>query len=257
MAEDFYDFTSARISSLSNTEKQIFNYVVRNMHIVKGMSIRDLAAACFVSTTTLFRFVKKLGFSGYSEFTAMIRLTEMTSKNIAIPNVISKKDYQEDYLKNVIEAVKVISNDKIELFNRIMDRYPIVYILGIGLSADVAQYLRRILTVLGYHAETPIEDYEIKSILKRIKRDDVLMVLSYSGNNQTLARYIEQIVTVATSTIISITRADNNIIQNMSDLNFYVFADDISFDGIDITSRCGMIAVIETLMYKRITDRNK
>ena len=226
MAEDFYDFTSARISSLSNTEKQIFNYVVRNMHIVKGMSIRDLAAACFVSTTTLF---------------------------IAIPNVISKKDYQEDYLKNVIEAVKVISNDKIELFNRIMDRYPIVYILGIGLSADVAQYLRRILTVLGYHAETPIEDYEIKSILKRIKRDDVLMVLSYSGNNQTLARYIEQIVTVATP----ITRADNNIIQNMSDLNFYVFADDISFDGIDITSRCGMIAVIETLMYKRITDRNK
>ena len=136
-----------------------------------------------------------------------------------------------------------------------MDRYPVVYILGLGLSADVAQYLRRILTVLGYHAETPVEEYEINSVLKRIKREDVLMVLSYSGNNQKLARYIEQIVTVATPTIISITRADNNIIQNMSDLNFYMFADDISIDGIDITSRCGMIAVIETLMYKRITER--
>ena len=88
MAEDFYDFTSAKINSLSNTEKQIFNFVVRNMHLVKNMSIRDLAAACFVSTTTLFRFVKKLGFSGYSEFTAMIRLTERTSKNITIPNDI-------------------------------------------------------------------------------------------------------------------------------------------------------------------------
>ena len=131
MAEDFYDFTSAKINSLSNTEKQIFNFVVRNMHLVKNMSIRDLAAACFVSTTTLFLFVKKLGFSGYSEFTAMIRLTERTSKNITIPNVISKKDYQEDYLKNVIEAVKVISNDKIDLFNRIMDRYPVVYILSL------------------------------------------------------------------------------------------------------------------------------
>ena len=44
--------------------------------------------------------------------------------------------------------------------------------------------------VLGYHAETPMEDYEIKSMLKRIKREDVLMVLSYSGNNQTCLRAI-------------------------------------------------------------------
>ncbi|WP_066648491.1 MurR/RpiR family transcriptional regulator [Christensenella timonensis] len=255
MTEDFYQFTSSRLDSLSNTERQIFNYVVKNMHKVKKMSIRELATACFVSTTTLFRFVKKLGFSGYAEFTAMIQLTEMSSREITIPNVMHKENYQEEYLKNVIEAVKVISNDKIEKFNRIMDRYPKVYILGCGLSEDVARYIRRILMVLGYDVETPVEDYEIASIVKRIKREDVLLVLSYSGNNKILARYIEQIVTVATPTIISITRADNNIIQNMSDLNFYIFADDVSYDDLDITSRCGMIAVIETLMYKRITEQ--
>ncbi len=79
------------------------------------------------------------------------------------------------------------------------------------------------------------------------------MVLSYSGDNADIIGQIEKIFSVSTPTIISITRADNNIIQNMSDLNFYVFADEVSYDGMDVTSRCGMIAILETLLYKRIT----
>ena len=64
---------------------------------------------------------------------------------------------------------------------------------------------------------------------------------------------IERIFAIATPTIVSLTRADNNTIQNMSDLNFYVFADEIDCQGADITSRCGMIAIMETLLYKRLS----
>ena len=52
------------------------------------------------------------------------------------------------------------------------------------------------------------------------KRDDALLVLSYTGNNEVVIRQLEEIFAIATPTIISITRADNNVIQNMSDLNF-------------------------------------
>ena len=81
------------------------------------------------------------------------------------------------------------------------------------------------------------------------------MVLSYTGNNESLIHQIERIYTIATPTLISFTRADNNAIQNMSDLNFYVFADEIDYEGIDITSRIGMIAIMETLLYKRMIKR--
>ena len=69
---DFYSYTSERLDRLSNTERNVFNFVIKNMHQVKNMSIRELAAECYVSTPTLFRFVKKLGFEGYSEFVAAI-----------------------------------------------------------------------------------------------------------------------------------------------------------------------------------------
>ena len=94
-----------------------------------------------------------------------------------------------------------------------------------------------------------------KITLRRVKKDDVLLVLSYTGDNVTVIREIEKIFAIATPTIISFTRSDNNAIQNMSDLNFYVFADEISYGGMDVTSRIGMIAIMETLLYKGIMNK--
>lgn len=250
---DFYSKTSNNVPKLSPAERDIFNYVIKNMHLVKNMSIRDLARECYVSTTTLFRFVKKLGYSGYSEFVDAIRQTEAESRKIHIPSIVQDENYRDSYLKNVVEAVKVITDEKIEKFDMIMSRYPNVYIIAEGLSREVARYFHRLLSSIGYNVETPIETYQFESIHRKIKKDDVLLILSYRGNNESIIHEIERIFAIATPTIISFTRADNNVIQNMSDLNFYVFADEIEFDGLDVTSRCGMIAIMEILLYKKIT----
>ena len=252
---DFYQMTSTKVQSLTNTEKNIFNYVIRNMHLVKRMSIRELAVACYVSTATLFRFVKKMGFAGYTDFIYAIQETEQASRQIAIPSIIQDTGYRDSYLKNVIEAVKVITDEKMEKFNQIMQRYPKLYILADGFTQSIAFYFYHLLKVIGYDVEVPQEQFEIDSVLRRIKREDVLLVLSYTGNNEHTIHQIEEIFTIATPTIISITRADNNVIQNMSDLNFYVFADEIHFNNQDITSRCGMIAILETLLYPRMAKR--
>jgi len=250
---DFYLQTSNNASKLSTTERNILNYVVKNMHLVKEMSIRDLAKETYVSTTTLFRFVKKLGYEGFGEFIDAVRETEKESRKIHIPSIVHDDNYRDSYLKNVVEAVKVITDEKIETFHKIMGRYPHIFILAEGLSSEVAKYFARLLITMGYNAEIPVEEYEFSSLLRRIKRDDVLLILSYTGNNQSIVHHVEKIFAIATPTIISFTRADNNIIQNMSDLNFYVFADEIDYEGVDVTSRCGMIAIMETLMYKRMT----
>lgn len=250
---DFYERTSRNMPKLSPTEQNIFNYIIKNMHLVKDMSIRELAQTCFVSTTTLFRFVKKFGYEGYADFIEAVRHTENESRKIHIPKIVRDDNYRDSYLKNVMEAVKVITDEKIEKFHTIMNRNPHIYILAEGLSREVGMYFKRLLTTVGYNVEMPIEEYEFASLLRRVKRDDVLLILSYTGNNQSVIHNIERIFAISTPTIISFTRADNNAVQNMSDLNFYVFADEIDYGGIDVTSRCGMIAIMETLLYRRMT----
>jgi RpiR family glv operon transcriptional regulator len=250
---DFYKSLSGRAANLSDMEKVLFNYTSRNLHLIKDMNIRRFAETNFVSTSTVLRYVRKLGFKGWTEFQSAVRETERQSRELTIPNIIYKDNYRDSYLKNIIEAVKIITDEKLERFNQIMRRYPKIYILASGLSEEVALYIYRLLTSIGYDTEFPRADYEVESVMRRIKREDVLLVLSYSGNNTEIVGKIEKIFNISTPVIISITRADNNMIQNMSDLNFYIFADEISYSGIDVTSRCGMIAILEVLLYEQMT----
>ena len=252
---NFYEQTSNAMTKLSQNEQNIMTYIVKNMHAVKNMSIRDLANTCFVSTTTIFRFVKKLGYEGYSEFIDAIIETEAETRKIHIPSVIQNENYRDSYLKNIIEAVKVITDEKIEKFQSIMSRNPDIYIIAEGLSREVGNYFVRLLTTVGFNVSFPKESYEKSNTLKKIKRDDVILVLSFTGDNESVVHQLEKIFAIATPTIISFTRADNNAIQNMSDLNFYVFAEQIDYEGIDVTSRVGMIAIMETLLYKGIINR--
>ena len=252
---NFYEQTSNAMLKLSPNEQSIMTYIVKNMHAVKNMSIRDLAAQCFVSTTTIFRLVKKLGYEGYSEFVDAINETEAETRKIHIPSIIQNENYRDSYLKNIIEAVKVITDEKIDKFNTIMSRNPDIYVIAEGLSREVGQYFVRLLTTVGFNVSFPRESYEKENVLKKIKRDDVVLVLSYTGDNENVVHQLEKIFAIATPTIVSFTRADNNAIQNMSDLNFYVFADQIDYEGTDVTSRIGMIAIMETLLYKSIIFR--
>lgn len=54
--------------------------------------------------------------------------------------------------------------------------------------------------------------------------------------------------------LISITGADNNIIQNMSDINLYIFTDEIEMNNLDITSRISTIAIMELILYQYMED---
>ena len=249
---DFYERTSSNIAKLNRNEKVILTYVIKNIHSVSRMSIRDLAAECYVSTTTIFRFVKKLDYKGYPEFIEDLRNVEAENRAISIPSVVTGENYGDSYLKNIAEAVKVLTAERIQKFVAIMNRNPDIYIIAEGLSREVGHYFSRLLVSLGYNVYFPLESYEKEMALRNVKKGDVLLVLSYSGENPSVIADVEKVFIVATPLIISFTKADNNTIQNMSDLNFYVFSDEIEYEGADVTSRVGMITIMEILLYKKM-----
>ncbi|HHV41658.1 MAG TPA: MurR/RpiR family transcriptional regulator [Clostridiaceae bacterium] len=252
---NFFDLDQEKLTRLSNMERELFNYTLRNMHLVKEMTIRQFAKVNYVSTATVLRYVSKLGYENWNNFKVSISGSEITSYEPLIPDVVHESSYYNSYLKNIIEAIKVltIDSDKLEHFDQIMSRYPRIFLLSQGFSREVASYVCHLLKAIGYDAEQIEHDYELYSLMRRIKREDMILVLSYSGNNTIIVSYMEKILSVAMPTIVSITRSDNNVIQNLSDLNFYIFADEINIHGNDVTSRCSMIAVLEVLLYKHIT----
>ena len=67
-------FTHIALSTLNGLELMVYNYVIKNKDKVMYMTIRELADAADVSTTTILRFCKKMNCSGYSEFRIRFKL---------------------------------------------------------------------------------------------------------------------------------------------------------------------------------------
>lgn len=250
---EFFQQANQNITSLNENEKKIFEYVVRNIHQVQQMQIRTLAERCFVSTTTIVRFTKKLGFSGYRDFIQALGVTCHMTEHTQVPDILWKKEYSEEYLKNIIESVRVISPDKIGRFLKALDAGAGIYFFGTGMDREAAHYAYRMFSALGNRAVCPQEEYEAASALTQLKDGDVLFIFSLSGRDEACIRFIEKARLVCRPVVAAITQSANNPIQGMSDIDFYVFADQITYKNADLTARISMMATVELLVYSVIS----
>ena len=95
----FYD-------DLTNSEKEIFDYIFNHQDEVKNMKIMDLAKKILVSKTLIINMTQKLGFSGYTDFKYYL-------KSGNIPKI--KKDEYESIQSNLKDIGINISIQVLEL----------------------------------------------------------------------------------------------------------------------------------------------
>lgn len=252
---DFFERINSNLPNLNINERKLLDYVVRNIQSMPKKSIRQVAQENFVSTTTVLRLTKKLGFDGYRDFSDAIKIALHNTNETNIPNIIWRKEYSEEYLKNIIESVRVLSYRTIEQFQRALESSRTIYFYGNGLDRNVARYAYRLFTSTGYTTYFPEDDYEVSSMLAHIEDGDILFLFSLTGEDKSALRIVEQARAKCKPLVASVTWSGNNTLQNLSDLDFYVFADKITYQGYDLTSRVSMIAIVEMIAYQMITNK--
>ena len=60
-------FSAEKIKELTPLELSIYSYILENKEKVAYMKIRELAHESHVSTTSILKFCKKIGFESYTE----------------------------------------------------------------------------------------------------------------------------------------------------------------------------------------------
>jgi len=252
LAKDFFEATQETVRKLNSNEREIFDFVVKNMDEVRQMSIQSFAAQRYVSTTSIFRFAQKLGFKGYSDFIDSLRDTAVNKKNAIVPDVVIGRNYSEMYLKNAMEAVRVMSQQYVADIVEVLTRRPNIYILCDNNTHVIGQYCEKLLIGLGFRAYFPEAAYQMQTLEDHIRSTDMIIALSYSGEAPLLIDFIERVYLKERPYLLSITRADNNILETLSDANFYIFAEEICLHGIDLTSSVPMLMILELLVYEYI-----
>ena len=75
MQGDFLIKVRAVYNQFTKAEKKVADYILQHPKDVLFMSITDLAEACNVGDTSVFRFCKTMNLKGYQEFKMMLSLS--------------------------------------------------------------------------------------------------------------------------------------------------------------------------------------
>lgn len=251
---NFFDIVGPYLKGLSDNDHKLFEFVVKNMDKINGKSIREVASLCYVSTATFLRFVRKIGFSGYSEFTTVIKFTLMNhqdkNKN---PFKVLQVDYQNKYVKNIEESIRVL---KPEQLKRVADKladHPHIFLFAKNITKHTTEYIKYLYSMSGFTVTFPPDKDYRKLAEQQITNNSLVFIMSFNGESAEFVKLLNNLIRRGISPmIVSITEADNNTIQNMSDINFYIFTDKITVNGIDIGSRISVAAIMELILYQYI-----
>ena len=121
---------------LTKSEKRVALYVNEHFHQIIYLSIGDLASQCEVGETTILRFCKHLGFSGYYEFKqqAILQIEKDGQQNTG---------HQNKTLGNihtmVQETTQLLDDNKLTETAQIIIHSQTIYVFGSGFSGLTAK----------------------------------------------------------------------------------------------------------------------
>ncbi|AMV65817.1 Phosphosugar-binding transcriptional repressor, RpiR family [Pediococcus damnosus] len=209
--------------ALSTSEKYLWQYVQEHSDDIVNISIVELSEKANVSTATIVRTMKKMGYSGYTPFRqeAIRKLTNkkqdlkvLKETNHEIRSAILKNQYEVD---NTISNLNIgVMEDAIQKVSQAKH----IYIFARGLSKLIGEDILLKFELLGKDAQLHDDPNIIKTLSKQITGiDTVAIFLTLNGNTPELVSAAHSLAENDVTTITFTCNNDGNIIQ-YSDLIF-------------------------------------
>lgn len=153
------DTIASRYQDFTANEKRIFNLMSRDVKNFALYSIGDIAAQLDISKTTLMRFAKSCGFSGYSDFKKALQQEVLLDSSPVgkIKKVISDGedfDIEEIYRQehsNIDATFHGLNEKDLTRIANLLVSTPNIYTLSWGVSTSIAEIFAFRMKLMGIH----------------------------------------------------------------------------------------------------------
>lgn len=206
-------FHHQQIAQMNKRELMVYNYVSSHLEEASRMNIRELAAACQVSTTTVLRFCSKLECDGYTEF--KYQLQQILKKKWEAVAYDSSSIPAIQYLQNLVGDQEI--QEKLEQAAQCCAQARQILFVGEGASGTIGAYGARLFSSTGVLAFAITDPYYPPP--GKDMEDTVVFVLSISGENAHMLSLINSFKKRRVK-LISITNTDRCTVARISMLNF-------------------------------------
>lgn len=181
--------------ALPRSERKVADYVLEHGDDIIHASVTDLAQTLEVSESTIVRFCQRLDYQGYQEFKILL------ARDLGAPfrdtyQTITPQDDVAAVVRKTIQissqalndTLSVLNPDNVKSASELLVAARHVYIFGCGGSGGIAWVAGQKLLRLGLPT-TVCTDPHTQTLLAGMATDrDVVIGISYSGNNEDVVR---------------------------------------------------------------------
>lgn len=244
--------------SFHKVEKKIADFILNNPKEVTTISIQHFAANLHIAESSIVRFCKIIGFTGFSDLKLKLALTSKP----AIQTIFEELKI-DDEMETITRKVFSCNIDTLEqslnsldynLISKAVDylnKASHIYIFGVGASASLAEdfYIR--LMRIGIPA-TAINDSHLSLIIaSQLTKTDVLIGISHTGQTTEVISAMREAQSHQAKTI-SITGYSKTPISQVSDICLELYSPEQLF----ISPRVTQVSIIDSL-YVGLAIRQK
>ena len=215
------ELVNLHFDDLNESDLYIWNYINNHREVCTKITIEDLGKKCNVSRTTILRFSKKIGLEGFAELKYYLR-NEQTLADVGLGKTVNIYALFENHAKMIRE----LQNRDYNTCCRMIDHAKRIFVVSSGtIQRSVAKELSRQFLKLGIIMTLVNGDSEINMLARAITADDLLIIISLTGESESAIRIAKVAKTVGSKTI-SITRINANSLSLLADEPIYIFFGD-------------------------------
>ena len=266
MEGDFLIKVKAAYNQFTKAEKKVADYVMQNPKEVLFMSITDLADACKVGDTSVFRFCKTMELKGYQEFKMMLSLSlrEDESRDQDFNGDINLDDSFSELARKVLNTnmnalTETYSLLDEETFVRAIDalhQARNIYFFGVGASLLTA--LKAMNKFLRIEPKVHcVQDSHMQAMVaSTMTTEDAAVIFSYSGATKDTI-HVAETARNAGATIICLTRFVKSPLTSYSDITLLSGATEGPLQGGSTSAEISQLFLVDLLYteyYRRYFD---
>lgn len=242
---------------LSELETQVFDYIVRNPQKIEQMTAEQLAQELFISTATISRTAKHLGFKGFQELKYAIAQYSQVEKG-SEGTVTASSDINQLTVSIETQLHATFEQLKKAPIAEVVDliaKSRSIEIMGVGGSLPICIDTARKLTFMGKNASARIDWDELQAVSKSLTPEDLAIIVSNSGETIHVVEYANNLKANKVPFIAIVGTKDSHL-EKMATYTLQAIVEMIYEEDVDLSSRVSLLAMLDILLI-RVAEKIK
>lgn len=205
------DLIKENYDTLDKNDIKLYSYIMQEKTDFIEKNLKEFSKKSKFNESSIVNFAKKIGLDGYSELKYLIKWER--------EKIVDFDENEIDYTYNDISlSMNMIKGLNLDgLFESLYNTNKIYLIYTGYIQKNLAEELKRNFLNIGIIAYTLDIKNDLDLLNKNIKRYDILIAISFSGENTILLDFIKKIRKKII--LVSITKLSNNKLSQISDYN--------------------------------------